>query len=67
MASQDYLARKPHYNALSGLTMIIILLSILLVLIGSCIELTKFGDRYEVREEEDEQALYEASKFRRLE
>jgi len=54
MASQDYLARKPHYNALSGLTMIIILLSILLVLIGSCIELTKIGDRYEVKEEEDE-------------
>ena len=45
----------------------IILNASLLAFVGTCVSITKYQDRYEVKGEEDADALHEASKFRRLE
>ena len=44
----------------------ILLIAILLMLVGTCVEMSRCGDRKEVSDEADAQILYEAAKFRRL-
>ena len=46
---------------------LILLVAFCLLLVGTCTECFRYGDREEVSSEEDRDALYEASKFRRIE
>lgn len=44
----------------------ILALAFVLVVLGTCIEMTSWGDKDEVKGKADAEALGEASKFRRL-
>lgn len=43
-----------------------LLVAFVLMMVGTCVEITSLGDKEEVRGKEDAAALFEAAKFRRL-